>query len=110
MIVVVGPGQDDLWTLKLWHFDNEGGRDVAREDEEEEVGKGLYCSSVSWQMKRAVICRKHLSPPSSSQVIDAKHISYREKPRQMNSLSVKLADGVTLCTDERCRESHVVPK
>lgn len=98
---MVGPGQrqDDLWKLKLWHFDNEGERDVAREEEEAEVVKGLYCSFVSWQMKRGVICRKHLSPPSSSQVIDSKHISFREKPRQMNTLSVKLADGVTLCTD-----------
>lgn len=53
--------QDDLWKLKLWHFDKEGERDVARE-KEAKVGKGLYCSSVSWQMKRAPICRKHLSP------------------------------------------------
>lgn len=84
---MVGPGQrqDDLWRLKLWHFDYEGEQDVAGE-EEGEVGKGLYCSFVSWQMKRAVICRKHLSPASSSPVIDAKHISFREKPRQMNTL------------------------
>lgn len=80
--VMVSPGrrQDDLWKLKLWHFDNQGERDVARE-EETKVGKGLYCSSVSWQMKRAVICRKHLSPLSSSPVMDAKHISVREKLR-----------------------------
>lgn len=57
-----------------------GERDVARE-EEAKVGKGLYCSSVSWQMKRAVICRKHLSPLSSSPVMDAKHVSFREKAR-----------------------------
>lgn len=73
---MVGPGQrrDDLWKLKLWHFDNEG----SEMKEEAEVGKGLYCSFVSWQMKRAVICRKHLSPPSSSPVIDAKHFFQRK--------------------------------
>lgn len=97
--------QDDLWKLKLWHFDSEGERDVARE-EEAKVGKGLYCSSVSWQMKRAVIWRKHLSPLSSSPVMDAKHISFRG---QMNTLSAEFADGATLCTEQRCRESHVAP-
>lgn len=43
-------------------------------------GKGLYCSAVSWQMKRAVICRKHLCPRSSSPIMDTKHISFKEKP------------------------------
>lgn len=35
---------------------------------------------VSWQMKRGVICRKHLSPLSSPTIMDTSHVSFKERP------------------------------
>lgn len=46
-------------------------------------GKGLYCSAVSWQMKRTVICRKHLFSSRSFPPTNNGHktnVSFKERP------------------------------
>lgn len=78
------------WILE--HFDNKGkGRERCSErggGDRGGVGKGLYCSAVSWQMKRAVICRKHLL--SSLFLTNNGHEThfFQRKTRHSNTLPV----------------------
>lgn len=82
-----------------------------------EKGGGLYCAAASWQMKRAAICRKHLSPLSSPLIMDTKQISFKERPdvvtlylivgfinpRKSNTFQFILMS--VLCTEWGCSES-----
>lgn len=100
----------DYWST----LTTRGRRDVARE---EEVGRGLYHSAVSWQMKRTAICRKYFSPLSSPPIMDTKPISFKERPDTVTLYQIvdfnprkrnaRQFTTSVLCTDQWCSESSV---